>query len=100
VLSRIRVTVEKRLSSDQETRGADTTLERSVFEKLLLERMELICLRQTFNCLNVFALCLNPKDETRTGDPAIEDYAAGTAVTGETAFFGTGESKDIAQHFE
>jgi hypothetical protein len=100
VLSRIGVAVEECLSGDQETRGTDPTLERSVFEEFLLERMKLVSLCQTFDRLNVFALRLDPKDETRTGNPSIENDTAGAAVTGETAFFGPGEPKDIAQHFE
>jgi len=100
VLSRIGVAIKERFGGNQKTRSADTTLQCRMFEELLLERMELVSLCQTFDRLNIFALRLDPKDETRTGNPSIENDTAGTAVTGETAFFGAGEPQDIAQHFE
>src|ERR1700694_3035270 len=75
-LVRMRIVVEQSLGRHQKAGRADAALEARVFEELLLQRMELGAVGQSFDGLDLLALRLDTQHEARASASPVDDHAA------------------------
>ena len=73
---RIWVLIKECFRTHDETRGANTALERGVFKESILDRMQFVGFSKPFNGLDRFALSFYTQDEARIDESAVEDDAA------------------------
>jgi hypothetical protein len=92
--------VKQRLGGQQESRGADATLERGIFQERLLQRVQALRRGHAFNGRDVIAFGFHTEDQTRIDDPAVQDDRAGSAVSVVASFLGSGHAQDIPKDFQ
>ena len=77
--------------------SADTALGSAFFEEALLDRMEVLLVREPFDCGDVRALGLQDGDEAGVDQLSIHEDGAGAAFAFAAAFLGTGEVEVLAE---
>jgi hypothetical protein len=92
----MRILVEQRFGRDNESRRADTTLQRSILKKFLLQRMQAFRTGDAFNGGDLAPGCLDPEHTTGVHQDAIEDDTAGTTVAVIASFLAAGKPDNIA----
>src|SRR5439155_15063856 len=91
LFARARLRVEQRLGGHDETRRADPALQRRVFEKLLLHRMQPLALGNALDGRDALPLRFRREHEARGHQPSVEDHRAGAAVARRASFLGPGK---------
>ena len=71
-----------------------------MFEKLRLQRVQLVAGRHALDGLDATALGLRAQYQARAHQPAVDNDAACAAVTGAAAFLGSHEPQVVAQYVE
>ena len=92
--------IQQRLGGYDLSRRADTALKTAVFEKCLLDGMELPVFGQPFDSGDFFTLAGDGKGQTGAHQPSIHDDAASAADADAAAFFGAGQSHLFTQGVE
>jgi hypothetical protein len=100
MLGGLGIFVKQRLGGYEKTGRANATLERRVFKKFLLERMQLVSLSHSLNRLDFRALGFRTEHEARADHTIIHNDTAGTTVSSEAAFLSASEPQNIAQDFQ
>jgi hypothetical protein len=80
------------------TRRANAALKTAVFDKRLLQWMELAVFGESFDGFDLFPGATRRQGQTGTYQTAIDDHAAGAANADAAAFFGTGQAEVVAQN--
>jgi hypothetical protein len=75
-------------------------LERGVFEKLLLHRVQAIRAGKALDRADLLAIGLDGQHQARIYEDVIDDDGARAAVAVVAALFGAGEAERLAQYFE
>src|SRR5215831_12843589 len=76
-LRRVRIAVQQRLGSDQQARRAEAALQRCMFQKFSLQRMQIVPVRHALNSLDRAPFGLHRKHQARADQATIDGYAAG-----------------------
>jgi hypothetical protein len=96
ILRWLRITHEQLMRSENHSRSAETALKPVTFPKGLLNRMELLSLRQTFDRQNISAIRLHRKHRAGLHRGIVKHDRACPADTGFATDVGTRQPYEIA----
>ena len=88
--------VEKVLRRKNHCWGAEAALGCIEFDELALERMQILCCANCFNCRYFLISCLNRENKAGVHEFSVHDDAADSAISSTTAFLRSFQSKSVS----
>src|ERR1017187_3607064 len=100
ILVRIWVFVQQRLGGEDEARRAKSALYAAFLHERFLDLIEIAAGGETFDGLDVLALCFHREIEAGVDRLAVDENRAGAALALLAGTLGPGEAETFPQHFE
>jgi hypothetical protein len=94
------MSIEQRFGRHDESRCADSTLERRMFEKPLLQGMQSVTTRDPFDGRHGSPFGFGGQHHARINESTVEYHIACAAISVVAAFFGARQSEHVPEHFQ